>query len=163
MRRIRIDPLDPGSVMQAVRALEQYQNRVAKAADRYTEELANIGREAAYYAYGTPSVALEVSKTEKGHQITASHDQIMFLEFGAGVSTQDHELSAPLGVDISPGSWSRSDEGAGTYDKWAASHNGNMSGYPYNRRPRQGMLEAYKAIANGTKEAAQAAEEVLKE
>lgn len=164
MKKLRINPLDPASVRAALRELERYESLCEKAADVYTKALCSIGREAAYFAYNSANVRLEIEKTDKGHQIVASHSggQIAFLEFGAGVSTQNHELSAPLGIEIAPGSWSRSDEGKGTYDKWAEEHNGNMSGYPYNRRPRQGMLEAAKAIMNGGKEAAEEAAEVFK-
>lgn len=165
MKKITIDPLDPVSVRKALAALEKYERDVEKAADVYTKELASIGREAAYWAYSPASVQLDVERVEKGHKIVAKHDQIMFLEFGAGVTTQDHELSKPLGVPIEPGSWSSSKEGAGTFQAWQESggrlHAKKDGSYRYNRQPRAGMLEAYKAIVNGSKEAAKEAAEVF--
>lgn len=166
MKKITIDPLDPVSVRKALAALEKYERDVEKAADVYTKELASIGREAAYWAYSPAGVQLDVERIENGHKIVAKHDQIMFLEFGAGVPTQDHELSKPLGIPIAPGSWSDSEEGAGTYQDWVKS-GGRLyakkdGSYRYNRQPRAGMLEAYKAIANGAKEAAKEAAEVFK-
>lgn len=174
MKKITIDPLDPASVRKALAALEKYERDVEKAVDVYTKELASIGREAAYWAYSPAGVQLDVERIDNGHKIVAKHDQIMFLEFGAGVTTQDHELSKPLGVPIEPGSWSDSEEGAkvlyngelvGTYQAWVKS-GGRLyakkdGSYRYNRQPRAGMLEAYKAIANGAKEAAKEAAEVF--
>lgn len=165
MKKITIDPLDPVSVRKALAALEKYERDVEKAADVYTKELASIGREAAYWAYSPAGVQLDVERIENGHKIVAKHDQIMFLEFGAGVPTQDHELSKPLGIPIEPGSWSSSEEGAGTFQAWQES-GGRLyakkdGSYRYNRQPRAGMLEAYKAIANGAKEAAKEAAEVF--
>ena len=87
MKKITINPLDPASVRKALAALEKYERDVEKAADVYTKELASIGREAAYWAYSPAGVQLDVERIENGHKIVAKHDQIMFLEFGAGVWT----------------------------------------------------------------------------
>lgn len=164
MKKLTINPLDPASIDRAIKYLEKYDKLVEKAADAYTEELANIGREAAYYAYHSNSTSLDVEKTDKGHKIVASGSQVVFLEFGTGAPTKTHELSAPVEaeIDISPGGWSRT-EGTGKLAGWieAGLDITTPPWSQYNMNPRPGMLEAFKAIQQGAKDAAKAAEKVF--
>lgn len=164
MKKLAINPLDPASIDRAIKYLEKYDKLVEKAADAYTEELANIGREAAYYAYHSNSTSLDVEKTDKGHKIVANGSQVVFLEFGTGAPTETHELSAPLEakIDISPGGWSRK-EGTGKLARWIEA-GFDITTPPwnqYNMEPRHGMLEAFKAIQQGAKDAAKVAEKVF--
>ena len=165
MKKLTINPLDHASIDRAIKYLEKYDKLVEKAADAYTGELERIGRDVAEATYRSSSTTVEMGKTDKGHHIVASGSQVVFLEFGtgiyAGLYTQDSDLGDSLDIEISPGSWSRSPEGKGTYDRWEREHEGDMSEYPWNMEPRMGMHEAYKAIRRSAKDAAKVSERVF--
>jgi hypothetical protein len=101
----------------------------------------------------TEGLRISVKDYDNGSAILAEGSQVIFLEFGAGVETKSHELAEPLGIEIMPGAWSEGPEGKHTWSTWLAG--GTVRGqwvqrrfdeYPYNRTPRAGMWDAYKAI-----------------
>jgi hypothetical protein len=92
----------------------------------------------------TEGLRISVKDYDNGSAILAEGSQVIFLEFGAGIYTKNHDLSGPLGIDVSPGSYSLT-EGAGTYQD-VLDGKVKPEEYRYNRSPRAGMWEAYKAI-----------------
>lgn len=145
MKTIEIDPFDTQSINKAIQELRAHQEWRKQKIAEYIRKLCELGAEAARRTYGS---LVEVSVTPDGKGIIAEGDQVVFLEFGTGTKTQDHELSAPLSIEIVPGSWSEGPEGKHTWSEWLRSQDwaGAMKGYPYDTQPRPGLYEAYKAI-----------------
>ena len=157
MKSYTIDPFDVKSIERAITLVNKHEAWRKNKIDLYLRRLANIGAEAARNAYyggsvdpnmmktGNEGLRVSVEKTDNGYAIKAEGSQVVFLEFGAGVPTQDHELSGPLPIEIMPGSWSEGPDGAHTWSKWLEDGR-RFEDYPYNKTPRMGMWEAYKAI-----------------
>lgn len=163
MKTIEVDPFDIQSINKAIKDLEDYEKVRKQRITEYVHKLCVKGAEAAHKTYHTDKIHVEVLPDGKG--IKAHGDQVVFLEFGTGVTVQDHELSSPLPIEIMPGSWSESPEGKHTWSIWL--QGGEFKGrwlqrrfedYPYNTTPRPGMWEAYKAIEAAQR---QVAEEVF--
>lgn len=156
MKRITINPLNAGSINKAIRELRAYQEWLDEKKDIYLARLAEVGRDAAEKAYfggsvnpniqkpGEEGLRVSVERRGNGYAVVANGSQVVFMEFGAGVRTEDHGLSGPLGIVIAPGGWSET-EGEGTWSEWIAAGK-DPERYPYNKTPRAGMYEAYKAI-----------------
>lgn len=166
MKTIEVDPLDITSINKAITVLKAHEVWRKRKITEYLSRLAKIGRDAAEKAYyggsvnpnhmpsGEEGLRVSVVDTPDGIVIRATGSQVVFMEFGAGVYVQDHELSQPLPIEIMPGSWSESPEGAHTWSKWL--EDGRRFGdYKYNRSPRAGMYEAYKAIVEAQERIAQ--------
>ena len=152
MKTIEIDPFDSDSIDAAIKALNKFAKERERKIDLYVQKLAQVGEVAAQRAFGG-SVSVKAHKDGKGRwEIRADGKQVVFLEFGTGELVEDHELSKPLRIEISPGSWSESKYGMHTWSEWlenSGRYEGNgitVRDYPYNTRPRAGMWEAYKAI-----------------
>lgn len=143
MKKIILDPLDPKSIESAIKQLEEHITQRKQLMDVYIRRLAEVGAEAARRTYGS-SVTVDAHKIDKGWEIRADGERVVFLEFGAGAWTKSHELAGPLPITIEPGSWSMT-EGKRT---WQNVIDGKVSpeNYRYNLTPHPGMWEAYKAI-----------------
>lgn len=145
MKTIEVDPFDIKSVNAAIAALKKHEVWRKQKITEYIHKLCLEGARAAKAAYGGQ---VDVHVMEDGRGIIAQGDQVIFLEFGAGVYTEDHGLTigSDLNIIIAPGGWSEGDpEGQHTWSQWVASGR-PLEKYPYNQKPRAGMLEAYKAI-----------------
>ncbi len=148
MKVIEFDPFDSDSIDIAVREVNRYAKERERLIGVYVQRLAQCGEVAAQKAYG-PLVTVRAHKDAQGNwEIRADGEQVVFLEFGSGTKTQDHSLSAPLPINIQPGSWSEGPEGKHTWSRWLREQNwsGGYKSYPYDTRPRAGLWEAYKAI-----------------
>lgn len=143
MKTIEVDPLDIKSINAAIAALEKHRVWRKQKITEYISKLCEIGAAAAKNAYGS---LVTVTVTPDGKGILAQGDQVIFLEFGAGVYTEDHGLTigADLSIVIAPGGWSET-EGEHRWSQWIAEGKDPYK-FPYNQKPRAGMLEAYKAI-----------------
>lgn len=156
MKKVVLNAADPASIIAAVAEIKKHLADRERKMKVYVHRLAEIGAEAARRAYYGGSInpnhmpsneeglRVSVQDLPNGSAIIAQGSQVMFLEFGAGIKTRNHELSGPLGISISPGSYSET-EGAGTWSDWIE-NGGDPEEYRYNRIPRAGMWEAYKAI-----------------
>lgn len=164
MKKVVLNAADPASIIAAVAEIKKHLADRQSKIKTYVHRLAEIGAEAARNAYYGGSInpnhmptneeglRVSVQDLPNGSAIIAQGSQVMFLEFGAGVETKDHELSGTLNIEIMPGSWSEGPEGKHTWSQWLDSSGRflgvgrRFSDYPYNRTPRAGMWEAYKAI-----------------
>lgn len=150
MKTIEFDPFDVQSINKAIAEIKKHETWRKQKITEYIRKLCELGAAAAQQTYGG---SVQVSVTPDGKGIIAEGDQVVFLEFGTGVKTTDHELSKPLSIEIMPGSWSEGPEGKHTWSTWL--NGGYYKGrwlqrrfeeYPYNTEPRPGLYEAYKAI-----------------
>ena len=86
--------------------------------------------------------------------IIAAGDDVYFLEFGTGVaagSGYDTSVITPP-VDITSGSWSRSEQGTGEFARWGSWHH---HGEKYTMTiPKKGMYFAVREIERRYKEVA---------
>ncbi len=153
MKTIEVDLFDSDSIDRAIKQLNKALKERERRIGVYVQKLAQIGEVAAQRAFG-PSVKVVSHKTKRGvWEIRADGDQVVFLEFGAGVYTTDHGLSTPLKIIIAPGGWSET-EGEHRWSEWVASGQ-PLEKFPYNQRPRAGFYEAYKAIVEAQERVAQ--------
>lgn len=150
MKTIEIDPLDPRSITRAINEIKQYESERKEKIEKYIRRLCEEGANAAQAAFGD---LVHVAVSPDGKGIIAQGDQVVFLEFGTGVKTTDHDLSGPLNIEIMPRSWSEGPHGKHTWSTWlnGGEYNGRwmqrrFTEYPYNTEPRAGMWAAYKAI-----------------
>jgi len=148
MKTIEIDPFDSESIEKAIKELNKFAKKRERDIETYVQKLAQCGAEAARKTYGSLVEVTAHKDSDKVWEIRADGEQVVFLEFGTGTKTQNHQLSSPLPISIEPGSWSESPEGMHTWSKWLRSQNwaGAYKEYPYNTTPRPGLWEAYKAI-----------------
>lgn len=112
--------IDIGSVSGIDKAIAFLQDNLSRETlqeklDKTASELIEAGAKAASQVY--PSVvSLEQTNEGSVHKLTASHEAIAFIEFGAGYGVDGstviaEETRAQSGLDISIGSYSREHEG----------------------------------------------------
>ena len=125
----------------AIRLLQ----RNSKNIDRFLERLCEVGQNAAQAAFGN-AVSVTWSKSGDGYVITANGEAVMFLEFGAGIYTDEaHEFASQMPFEVAPGSFSQT-VGQGQFipgerEFWYWGHT-RMEGV----QPRRGMWQCYRAM-----------------
>ena len=149
---ISINVTDQKSVDDALNDLENYAKTLNDKLKEVLRRLAWIGAETANASYadgyeeGNGGVQVNINELPSGYQIVASGDDVYFLEFGTGVMAgagYDTSVIAPP-VDISSGSWSRSEHGTGEFANYGSWHH---DGAKYTLTiPRKGMYFAAKEI-----------------
>ena len=105
----------------AISSLRDYAKKLKQSEREITEQLAEYGKEVVDGAYSMGDAldiseySVDVRRIPSGHAIVATGDNVMFLEFGTGVMTEDCEekISAEL-PPIKPGEWSQN-EGIGQF------------------------------------------------
>lgn len=169
-KRITVS-LDEQSVKDAITQLRMYENKynlaMRQAMDRLAWELVpRIERDfaGAKYVPGdghtlSITVAPRIFRDGSGFEVIAQGQQVGFLEFGAGLfSEYNHPFAQNVPYDVYMGSFSESEDGAGTWLKWLQDGKDPMK-YPYNREARYAMFNASEYIK---KHAVQYIKEALK-
>ena len=141
--RIEIDPLDPKSIENAVKQLDE----IAKAFDRklaeFLKEIAQIGADAARDGYGGHVHVEPRQVGENEWVIEANHEAIVFFEFGAGDATDSRaRYAAEMPFEVRPGSYSELN--AQQYSEHGFWIFGGRKYTEIKQRP--GMQKAYDAI-----------------
>ena len=136
MKKITLT-LDPNSIGRAIKEVEKLKEWRKQKLSELAKALAELGAEATHYGS-----MVSVEEIENGWRIVARDDEIAFIEFGAGNATT--VLGEVSGVEINPGSWSRSELGTGEYAKYGSWH---FDGVKYTEvQPMRGMLRAEETI-----------------
>lgn len=116
--KLKINVFDEKSVEDAIAKINDYSKTLQGKADEIVARLTEIGRQVVDYQYSLSHEEYEVSCIVKGNSsmIIAEGDNVMFLEFGTGVYTDDHteEMEAEGLPPIFAGSYSQS-EGMGHF------------------------------------------------
>lgn len=139
MRRFLIK-LSEESVQSMINTLEEVKKHLKS--NEMPEKLAEIGANAAEQAYGFP---VSVDTGEDMASIIASHEGLSFLEFGAGLTTNETHPDIPdVPYPVYQGSYS--DQNHGMYQQTGYQY-WIFGGQVYDRVvPRGGMLAAGIAI-----------------
>lgn len=125
-------------ISNAIRKLESYRNELIRKNEELVRRLTEEGAEVADFRYGG-SVKVDHDTQGNHGTITANGEQVVFMEFGAGLTTLDNEFSeAEFPFEISEGSYSR--ENAHMYENLGFWIFGNR--LYRNVEPRQGMMTA---------------------
>lgn len=138
--------LDVGSIDAAIRELKEVKRHRDEKIAELMKALAEAGLEATGYG---PMVRVE--ETDNGCKIIAHDEQIAFIEFGAGDTAT--YMNTVDGIDIYPGSWSKSELGSGMYE--------SRRFWYYNKerfteiQPQRGMLKAEETIIARVREIAE--------
>ena len=118
--RIRINILDRDSIDNAIKRVKDYQKSLDSKVNEIVSKLAVLGMQVVEYQYNSSEdyAVYEVSCITNGDSsmIIAEGENVMFLEFGTGVYTEDHtdEMETKGLPVIFPGSWSNT-EGMGQF------------------------------------------------
>lgn len=141
---IEIDPLNPFSVWKAQATLDKIVKEFDQKVDAFIKELGEIGKNAAQGAYGS-SIAVTVEPADNGVTINANGEAVVFMEFGAGSSTDATDrYSSEMPFPVYRGSYSDATQGeyqATNYKYW---YFGGVKMTAI--EPTNGMQKAYEAI-----------------
>ena len=116
--RIRMNILNPDSIDKAIARVNSYKNRLPERVEEILKELTIMGEEIVDYSYFASHEEYEVSCIVNGNSsmIIAEGSNVMFLEFGTGIYTEDttEGMEAKGLPPIFAGSYSQS-EGLGMF------------------------------------------------
>lgn len=135
--KIKINALDPESIDNAIREIERYKNSLQGKVEEILSQLAVMGMEVVDYAYGGNDEEYEISCIVNGNNamIIAEGSEVVFLEFGTGVYTEDHtyEMETEGLPPIFAGSYSQT-EGMGHFraghEYWYYNHKKYVGSIP---------------------------------
>lgn len=134
--RIRIDPFDRKSVDNAIAKVNSYKNSLQEKANEICSKLAVIGAQVVEYAYyGDEDYEVSCITNGNSSMIIAEGSEVLFLEFGTGIYTEDHtgEMETEGLPPIFPGSYSQL-EGRGFFrpghEYWFFQHKKYVGAYP---------------------------------
>ena len=154
--------LDPESINQAIRELNDYEDWFEDRCRTLLLEMAREGMSEAQIRFenvvydGDPEV-IEIKYEDRGDNlvaVVAKGPTVLFLEFGAGVRYPDSHPE--IGVDPSKtmhGTWSESDLGKGHWKNpkgWYYAHNRKSYGNPANEcmyQAKRHVMEQFERIA----------------
>lgn len=115
--------------------------------DIFLQRMFELGKNVIEKTFGSAVTVTITKMSNNRYKLDAEGEAICFLEFGTGVYANpgDDVFASTMPFSIEPGSWSESDLGAGTWGEWVNSGK-DPEKYPYNRRPKYGMWQAYKEM-----------------
>lgn len=147
-KTIVVDPLDPKSVSEAIKAVKQYKAWVALKETELCQRLAMLGASVASIQFsraiynGSNDVTVRVDNTGSVAVIYAEGQDVAFIEFGAGAKYgYGHPQAGEFGVG--PGTYP---DGKGHWDDpngWYYAHGKHTFGNP----PAMAMYTAVQTMA----------------
>lgn len=147
-KTIVVDPLDPKSVSEAIKAVKQYKAWVALKETELRQRLAMLGASVASIQFsraiynGSNDVTVRVDNTGSVAVIYAEGQDVAFIEFGAGAKYgYGHPQAGEFGVG--PGTYP---DGKGHWDDpngWYYAHGKHTFGNP----PAMAMYTAVQTMA----------------
>ena len=154
-KTIVVNPLDPKSVSEAIKAVKQYKSWVAMKEAELRQRLAMLGASVASIQFsraiynGSNDVTVRVDSTGSVAVIYAEGQDVAFIEFGAGATYgYGHPQAGEFGVG--PGTYP---DGKGHWDDpngWYYAHGKHTFGNPPSMsmyRAVEVMVEQLTAIA----------------
>lgn len=155
VNRIVVDPYEPKSIDEAIKEIKKNKQDLQKKAKMVCKRLAEVGLSVARIYFipeawsGNADVTLTVEPMSNGYKLVADGEDVLFMEFGAGVTAglgyDTKEIAPP--VDISIGSWSREHSGPfwKTWQKNPATAHWYYNGRAFDGiAPQMGMYHASK-------------------
>ena len=149
--------LDPGSIAQAIKNVEQYKKWITKKTNELAKRLAEYGMLTADVKFttamydGPRNVNVTVHRRKNGYVVKAEGDAVLFIEFGAGFtySAQMHPEANAYDVPLGPGTYP-SDKGHWSDPRgwWLPKAKTGGAGkiHTYGNPAEMPMYEARKAI-----------------
>lgn len=147
-KTIVVNPLDPKSVSEAIKAVKQYKAWVAMKETELRQRLAMLGASVASIQFsraiynGSNDVTVRVDNTGSVAVIYAEGQDVAFIEFGAGATYgYGHPQAGEFGVG--PGTYP---DGKGHWDNpngWYYAHGKHTFGNP----PAMAMYTAVQTMA----------------
>lgn len=146
-KKIVIDPFDPVSVSKAILEMYKFKDWLEEKVKELTEKLAKdyaLKTVAVDYGYTEGgSIVCTAEEIPNGWVVKAEGKGVCFIEYGTGDASMSGAILGTPPVPVYPGSYSASEEGAGTYQAWLES--GATEPYRYEVQPRSGMYFAFRA------------------
>ena len=116
--KIKVNVFDRDSIDKAIAQIKTYKNSLQSKANEVVGQLAELGKEVVDYQFSLSHEEYELYCVVDGNSsmIIAEGDNVIFLEFGTGVYTEDHTegMEADGLPPIFAGSYSQS-EGMGHF------------------------------------------------
>lgn len=148
--KIVINPLDPKSIDNALKQIQQYQRTFEQKVEELCRQLAEIGCTVAGARFssaqydGNNDVTVRIEKSETGYRLIAEGSSVAFIEFGTGIKMN------PGGNASYPGDRPEGIVGIGEYGKGhgATGHRWYYESgkYTYGNPPAMGMYRAEQEI-----------------
>lgn len=170
-REITIDIGDPESIKKAIAEVEKYEKWLEEKTEIFIKKLAEKGVAIADRRFGNTetdgqkgNIAVYARKTADGYEVCADGDEVLFIEFGTGVTYPDNYPNKPAEI-----------AGRGTYGKghgkrrtWAFYSDEQPGAYGWNPKGTEGLIATHGMPAQmpmylTAKEVARIAEETARE
>ena len=166
--------LDPASVDDAIRKLEEYRDSLKRKAQELCEKLAAIGYTVASAQFGsamydgTNDVTVELNEADGRLTIFASGSAVLFIEFGTGVRNAEHPMQYQVPGVVGHGQYGY---GLGRLESWRypMSNGAGTGGVPDPKHPgyyithgNPANMAMYNAAKDTRREILNAAQEVFK-
>jgi hypothetical protein len=154
MRKIKVNIFDKGSIQDAVKELNAYSEKTLEMKyEQVLMELGKLGEAIVNNCFSESGEVFFTSHIVQGNKcvVIAEGDNVMFLEFGTGVDTEDHSDSFEHEAlpPIEAGSWSAT-EGRGTFARHGYWHyNGELY---FGTTPKRGFWFASKEMKERAEE-----------
>lgn len=145
--KIVLNPLDPKSVSNALKLVQQYKKDFLEKEQEFVMRLAEIGVRVAGEVYsvadpdGEHQLSVHMEKTSNGYAVKAEGETIGFLEFGTGVKNREWDNT---GMDYTPPAHGTYGKGHGKqpWGWWFKSEEYGVTMHTYGNPPAEGMLSA---------------------
>lgn len=144
--KITLNPLDPRSIDNAIKQINQYQATFQNKVMILCEKLAEIGLEVAEPLFegarydGNNDVTVQIEKSESGYRLVARGSAVAFIEFGTGIKENPSGNASYLGQRpegiVGIGEYGKGHGATGK--KWYYAHNT----YTYGNPPAMAMYYA---------------------
>ena len=167
VNRIVVDPYEPKSIDEAIKEIKKNKQDLQEKAKRVCKRLAEVGLSVARIYFipeawsGNTDVTLTVEPIPNGYKLVASGEDVLFMEFGAGVTAglgyDTKEITPP--VDITPGSWSKQHNG----QFWQTYQENPANGHWYYRKQEFDGIAPQMGMYHASKESKAQIEKVVKE
>ena len=153
---LRLNILKPDEIQDTADKLRDYAKKLKKAEDEILYQLAELGAKEVEISYAGADEEKEYDvyfrQTENGYVIIAEGENVVFLEFGTGIDTENYPDNQFTEADVYPASWSWS-EGSGTFYRY---------GYWHYKRKLYYGTPAYKGFYFAKKEMVEQADKIIK-
>ena len=145
--KITVNPLDPKSIDNAIKMVEQYKKDFETKKETFLRRLADLGVRVAQSGFSTADydgendVVVSMEKTSNGYSVVASGRTVGFIEFGTGVKYPEWDNT---GMDYTPpkhGTYGKG-QGKNPWGWWFKGSEGATAQHTYGNMPAEAMRTA---------------------
>lgn len=145
--KIKINPLDPKSISEAIKQLEQYKKDFRVKEELFIKRLAEIGVSVASTGFATADYDgindVQVTMTQSGASatVTAFGEKVGFIEFGTGIKYSEWDNSDMEYTPPKHGTYGKG-QGKNPHGWYFKTHDGAKARHTYGNPPAEAMRTA---------------------